>query len=93
MAKINITESKLKEIVTESVKQFLSEGYNNYEILQETMIIKNQVRKFLNYIDSEFADMGEGDDRYGRLYRAAVQFEKELDAFIFDNEQQQKYRY
>lgn len=93
MKKINITESRLKEIVTESVKQFLSEGYNNYKILQETMRIKNQLRKFLNNIDSEFADMGEGDDRYGRLYRAAVQFEKELDAFIFDNEQQQKYQY
>ena len=85
---IKITESKLKEIVNESVKKVLNEGRVDSNFITYTQSIRDKVQEYLKPIEEKL-----GDNIGSEVCNAGHNFIKELNLFIDECYRQEAYKY
>ena len=85
---VKITESKLKEIVSESVKKVLNEGRIDSSFITYTQYIREKVEEYLKPIEEKL-----GDDIGSEVCNAGHNFIKELNLFIDECYRQEAYKY
>ena len=95
MNTIRITESKLKQIVNESVNKVLKESYNNPDVINNSSSIKENVREYLNSLESIYGDDLEncGNEFLKDVFKNGWVFFNSLSSFINDEGQQEIYKY
>lgn len=95
MNKIRITESKLKQIVNESVNKVLKESYNNPDVINNSSSIKENVREYLDSLESIYGDDLEdcGNEFLKDVFKNGWAFFNSLSSFIIDDGQQEIYKY
>lgn len=84
--KIRLTESKLKNIISESLKRILSESvwYGNTEPFETIIKACQQIKDSFNYVnDDDYEDMSDDNSgiEYG-IYKWADRIENEANSFI-----------
>ena len=93
--KIRLTESKLKQIVAESVKEVLKESYNNPNIVNSSSSIKEKVREYLDSLEGIYGDNLEdcGNEFLKDIFKNGWAFFNSLSSFIHDDGQQEIHKY
>ena len=82
--KIKLTESKLKQIVNESVKSILNESSLHIEGLEldnSLKALRAAVRENMPIIDKN-CDMGNEGDRLSMIYTYALNLIQEIDKYL-----------
>ena len=95
MAKIKISENKLKQIVSESISNILKESYNDPNVISYSSNIKEKVREYLDSLERVYGDdLEDCDNEFLKdVFKSGWAFFNSLSSFIYDDGQQEIHKY
>ena len=95
MAKIQINENDIQQMVSESIKKFLKESYNDPNVISYSSNIKEKVREYLDSLEMAYGDDLEncGNEFLKDVFKSGWVFFNNLSSFIHDDGQQEIYKY
>lgn len=95
MPKIQINENDIQQMVSESIKKFLKESYNDPNVISYSSNIKEKVREYLDGLEMAYGDDLEncGNEFLKDVFKNGWAFFNSLSSFIHDDGQQEIYKY
>lgn len=89
MPKIQINENDIQQMVSESIKKFLKESYNDPNVISYSSNIKEKVREYLDGLEMAYGDDLEncGNEFLKDVFKSGWAFFNSLSSFIHDDGQ------